>query len=268
MHYERTGRCFYVTEEIVASDTVFEELEDEEHFWDTKLLLPEGLTRQQLQEEHWESLRAAGAVIPPPRHMNANGLGHGAHIMRNLVYSQTALLGPHLPGGHVNGACSSSFHGRQGHNPHVESTLFFPGDVGLYRPLPTPHTNRDGNYAHENDVSDLMHGLEEDAVATRAFRRHVNPEAIDEVIGRTSAQFNGCLHDDDTASESPDNFIKTFTNLSDLQRHSETSSDSLWPEGDDLDNHFDEAFHDDLEDLDEIIAQNIGSTFGGLTVTE
>jgi hypothetical protein len=38
--------------------------------------------------------------------------------------------------------------------------------------------------------------------------------------------------------------------------------------GYDLDNHFDEAFHDDLEDLDEVIAQNIGSTFGGFTVTE
>ena len=258
-----------MTEEIVASDTVFEELEDEEHFWDTNLLLPEGLTRQQLQEEHWESLKAAGAVIPPPCHMNGNGLGYGTHIMGNLVYSQTALLEPHLPGGHVNaGACSSSFHGRQGHNPHVESTLFFPGAVGLYGPLPTPPTNRVGNHTHQKDVSDLLHGLEEDAVANRAFRRHVNPKAIDEVIGRTSVPFNGCLHDDDTTSESPEKFIKTFTNLSDLQRHSEASLGSLWPEGDDLDNHFDEAFHDDLEDLDEVIAQNRGSTFGGLTVRE
>ena len=64
----------------MASDTVFEESENDEHFWDPKLLLPEGLTRQQLQEEHREALRTAGAVIPPPHRMNCNGVVHDGHI--------------------------------------------------------------------------------------------------------------------------------------------------------------------------------------------
>jgi hypothetical protein len=82
--------------------------------------------------------------------------------------------------------CSSSFHGRQRDNPHVESTLFFPRAVGPYRPLPTSHDNGVGNQTHENNVSDLMHGLGDDVVAIRAFCRHVNPEAIDEVIHLSS----------------------------------------------------------------------------------
>ena len=63
-HYERTGRCFYITEEIVKGRTSFEELEEFEQFWDPGLLLPEKVTREQVFEEHIGSLEAAGALLP------------------------------------------------------------------------------------------------------------------------------------------------------------------------------------------------------------
>ena len=239
----------------MASDTVFEELEDDEHFWDPKLLLPEGLTRQQLQEEHWEALRAAGAVIPPPHHMNCNGIVHGSHIMRNLVYPQPRIMESQLPG-HGIGTSPLPFPGSQGHTPLVNPTLF-PGvvafNLGPHRPVPTSQANGIGTHTHENGVPDLSHGAGEESIATKALRKHVNPEAIEQVIGRTSVHLNGWLHDDSTSEETAEYLIRTFTNLDSDMRNPESSSDLLWPDADEhLDNEFDDAFDDDLdEDLDE-----------------
>jgi hypothetical protein len=52
--------------DVVMGRGSFEELEDHEQFWDPKLLLPEGLTREQLYEEHIVSLEKVGAHFPPP----------------------------------------------------------------------------------------------------------------------------------------------------------------------------------------------------------
>jgi hypothetical protein len=51
-HYQRTGRCFYITAAIVQSAGSFEELEDDEHFRDRALLLPPGINLRQLYHEH------------------------------------------------------------------------------------------------------------------------------------------------------------------------------------------------------------------------
>jgi hypothetical protein len=55
-HYERTGRCFYITPTIVASGNNYEELEDAEHFRDKTLLLPKGLDIKQLRREQLHHL--------------------------------------------------------------------------------------------------------------------------------------------------------------------------------------------------------------------
>ena len=46
-------------------NTSFEELEEYEQFWDSALLLPDNVTREELYEEHVASLQAAGAHFPP-----------------------------------------------------------------------------------------------------------------------------------------------------------------------------------------------------------
>lgn len=77
-HYQRTGRCFYITKSVVMGDTSFEELEDYHQFWDPNLLLPENVSREQLYEEH---LEAVGAYFAPRCHplngpVNSNICGH------------------------------------------------------------------------------------------------------------------------------------------------------------------------------------------------
>jgi hypothetical protein len=51
-HYQRTGRCLYITTAIINSGEDFQELEEEEEFWDESLLLPEGFNRGTLYNEH------------------------------------------------------------------------------------------------------------------------------------------------------------------------------------------------------------------------
>lgn len=55
-HYETHGKYFYLTEEIILSRRAFEELEEDEQIFDPELILPDGVTRQNVLEE----LRAAG----------------------------------------------------------------------------------------------------------------------------------------------------------------------------------------------------------------
>ena len=50
----------------MMGNTSFEELEEYEQFWDSALLLPDNVTREQLYQEHIASLEAAGAHFPPP----------------------------------------------------------------------------------------------------------------------------------------------------------------------------------------------------------
>jgi hypothetical protein len=102
-HYERTGRCFYITEAVVMGDTSFEELEEYEQFWDSALLLPDNVTREQLYEEHVDSLEAAGAHFPPP----AIGC-----VPMNVHYNPNALSSQH-----------SSFHGSQSQNTFSQGSL-------------------------------------------------------------------------------------------------------------------------------------------------
>jgi hypothetical protein len=83
-HYERTGRCFYITPTIVDSGNNYEELEDAEQFGDTKLLLPKGLNIKQLRREqlhhltemtHYSPLFPQGTTRCPsqvPSQNNAN----------------------------------------------------------------------------------------------------------------------------------------------------------------------------------------------------
>jgi hypothetical protein len=55
-HYETHGKYFYLTEEIILSTRAFEELEEEEQIFDPELILPDGVTRQNVLED----LRTAG----------------------------------------------------------------------------------------------------------------------------------------------------------------------------------------------------------------
>jgi hypothetical protein len=67
-HYERTQRCFYITETIVESGNNYEELEDDEHFRDPALLLPKGLDIMQLHGErlnHLNEMAQYSSLFPP-----------------------------------------------------------------------------------------------------------------------------------------------------------------------------------------------------------
>ena len=282
LHYERTGRCFYITTQIVESDCVFDELEDEEQFWDPDLLLPERLTLEQLREEHYDSLRAAGAVFATPS-MNGNGLVNGGHLIGTPLLSQSTesrpsnshstLMGSQLSG--YGNDSSLSFHGSQ--TQTLQGTNFlFPGatpfNLWTHQCMPTPHINGIGDQADENHLSVLSEGLPEDEMAAKAFRKHVRPDAIDQVIGRTSVHLNGWLHDDNT--EGPEELLQTSMKFErnlevrlrdhlfqgsdvDMANHlhqdsdltqSEDLLDSFWHDPDeDMGNHFEVAFHDDLE---------------------
>jgi hypothetical protein len=63
-HYERTGRCLYITRAEILADKLFEELEEEEQFFDPQLILPDGFSRHQLYQEHLHAMQAAEACFP------------------------------------------------------------------------------------------------------------------------------------------------------------------------------------------------------------
>lgn len=84
-------------------NTSFEELEEYEQFWDSALLLPDNVTREQLYEEHVASLEAAGAHFPTPAIAYAPMNGH---------YNPDVLNSQH-----------SSYHGSQSQNVFSQGTL-------------------------------------------------------------------------------------------------------------------------------------------------
>jgi hypothetical protein len=59
IHYERTGRCFNITREIVQEGASFDELDDEEEFFNPDLILPEGVSVADLWSDH---MRAVSGV--------------------------------------------------------------------------------------------------------------------------------------------------------------------------------------------------------------
>jgi hypothetical protein len=68
-HYQRTGRCLYITTDIIDSKEDFEELEEEEQFWDESLLLPEGFDLGTLYNEHLVHMaEIAGLFEQGPQH--------------------------------------------------------------------------------------------------------------------------------------------------------------------------------------------------------
>ena len=56
-HFYRTGRAFYITEQIVADGRTFEELDDEEQFSDPHLLYPHGLDPAVVRAAHEAEIR-------------------------------------------------------------------------------------------------------------------------------------------------------------------------------------------------------------------
>jgi hypothetical protein len=255
----------------VESDSVFDELEDEEQFWDPDLLLPERLTRERLREEHYDCLRAAGAIFPPQPSVNGNGLLNGGHLIGTPLLSHSTLMGSQLPGYPISSPLS--FHGSQNQTLHG-TNLLFPGAVPFnlwtHRPMPTPHINGLG-HSEENCVPVLSPGLPDDQMATKAFRKHVRPDAIDAVIGRTSVHLNGWLHDDNTEGpeelsmrstnfernmevclrepllEDSDGYMAHLQEESDLKQAEDLMDSFLHDPDEDMDNKYEEAFHDDLE---------------------
>jgi len=266
----------------VESDCVFDELEDEEQFWDPDLLLPERLTRERLREEHYDSLRAAGAIFPQPS-VNGNGLVNGGHLIGTPLLSQSTdaqpsssqstLMGSQLPGYPTSSPLS--FHGSQTQTLHGTNLLFpgaLPFNLWTHQPMPTPRINGLGHQAEENHLPVLSTGLPDDQMASKALRKHVRPDAIDDVIGRTSVHLNGWLHDDNT--EGPEELLKRSTKFernmevrlrdpvledsdgnmanhlhedSDLKQVEELMDSFLHDPDEDMDNQYEEAFHDDLE---------------------
>jgi hypothetical protein len=266
----------------VESDSVFDELEDEEQFWDPELLLPERMTSERLREEHYDFLRAAGAIFPPQPTVNGNGLVNSGHLIGTPLLSQStdaqpsnsqsSLMGSQLPGYPTSSPLS--FHGSRNQTLHG-TNLLFPGAVPFnlwtHQPMPTAHINGLG-HSEENCVPVLSPGLPDDQMATKALRKHVRPDAIDDVIGRTSVHLNGWLHDDN--AEGPEELLKRSTKFernmevrlrdpllqdsdgymanhlqeaSDLKQAEELMDSFLHDPDEDMDNQYEEAFHDDLE---------------------
>lgn len=89
-------------------NTSFEELEENEQFWDPGLLLPDNVTREQLYEEHVASLEAAGAHLPIP----AVACPLNVHYNPNVVSSQ-----------------HSSYHGSQSQNTFSQGSLDGPNTL-------------------------------------------------------------------------------------------------------------------------------------------
>jgi hypothetical protein len=56
VHYERTGRCFNITREIVQEGGCFDELDDKEEFFNPNLLLPEGVSAVELWKDHLKAV--------------------------------------------------------------------------------------------------------------------------------------------------------------------------------------------------------------------
>jgi hypothetical protein len=68
-HYERTSRCFYITQAIVESEKAFEELEEEEQFLDPDLKLPKNFDVEQLYREHLDLMaEIPGFYNQAPQH--------------------------------------------------------------------------------------------------------------------------------------------------------------------------------------------------------
>ena len=293
LHYQRTGRCFYITKEIVDSDCVFDELEDEDQFWDPDLLLPEGLTAERLRDEHYDSLHAAGAVFPPHPPINSNELlNGGVHMVKTPLLSQSTdsqsslsqcmLTGSQLSG-RANASPSLSFHGSQTQSPLHQANPTFPEVVPVHlwspQPMESSHLNGMGLHPQGRRSSVDENGIVDNQMTTRALRSHVRPDAIDEVIGRTTVHLNGWLHDDSNTSEELEDFLKSSASFEDnfeasqlhlddtlpeseFENHLEPDSDlkhsgnflgSLWGDAiHDMGNHFEETFHDNWKgDLDE-----------------
>lgn len=59
VHYERTGRCFNITREIVQEGGCFDELDDRDEFFNPDLLLPEGVSAEELWKEHVKAVSGA-----------------------------------------------------------------------------------------------------------------------------------------------------------------------------------------------------------------
>jgi hypothetical protein len=78
LHFERTGRCYYLTPSIVEGNTSFEDLEDNDHFSDPRLLLPQGFNLRQLWEERCHALKLALCPLPSrgPQVYTNGGLLH------------------------------------------------------------------------------------------------------------------------------------------------------------------------------------------------
>ena len=59
IHYERTGRCFNITREIVQMGATFDELDDKEEFFNLELILPDGVTAAELWNDHVRAVSGA-----------------------------------------------------------------------------------------------------------------------------------------------------------------------------------------------------------------
>jgi hypothetical protein len=59
IHYERTGRCFNITREIVQKGASFDELDDKEEFFNPDLILPEGVSVAELWSDHIRAVSGA-----------------------------------------------------------------------------------------------------------------------------------------------------------------------------------------------------------------
>lgn len=103
-HFHRTGRAFYITEQIVADGRTFEELDDEEQFNDPHLLYPYGLdpavVRAAHEAEIQRNLEAAASVNQGNdfnRHPQESSFNQGFQFEGNPFMGQpgpSVMVGP------------------------------------------------------------------------------------------------------------------------------------------------------------------------------
>jgi hypothetical protein len=177
-------------------DTSFEELEEEEHFWDPNLLLPDNLTREQLYAEHVASLRAVEMDFG---HYIGNGqMDSGIH--------------DHFPS-----QASTSAYANHSQHQHIFNGA--PVDGNMNREYASLHAfgYSLGGPPH-TDPPDCTDGLKlmatsllDPSLASLTKGKHVdliNISHLDELVGVTvkdedDLDFNEWLHDhDETTDES------------------------------------------------------------------
>ena len=89
LHFERTGRCYYLTPSIVEGNTSFEDLEDTDHFSDQRLLLPQGFNLHQLWKERCLALKISPCSLPSPGPQVYTNGGH-LHQRQQLQQQQAS----------------------------------------------------------------------------------------------------------------------------------------------------------------------------------